>query len=293
MKLQTADFTFTLLTPCFSGTALGKLADHAEMRIPPIRGHVRFWHRALFGAEDCNRVWGSTNGDEGHGSRVALRFVGSISTQHAEPKSTMLPHKENPNQRGPRPALAAAQSFTVCLQRLVGCTKDDWDHAQRAMKLWLLLGCLGLRSNRAAGSVWPEAWPGDPALPQSAEDLKSALKTLGLRNWSVALAGLRAGKTENELRETASDTITGNPHRTIFGGISPREPSPTKFKVALLAAKAGQHPEPCLLAAAPNRTLLLNGNTQSILRHAESLLRAKRDSRQRWPALGPWLHLLP
>lgn len=286
MQLQTADFTFTLLTPCFSGTALGKQDDQAEMRIPPIRGHVRFWHRALFGPADCNRVWGSTNGNEGHGSRVALRFVGPVSTKHANPKPTILPHKPEPGQRGPRPAIAAGETFTLRLQRLVGCTADDWDHAQRAVKLWLLLGCLGLRSNRAAGSVWPEGdW-----VPSDANSLKATLTTLGLSNWSVALIGLGADKREAELRKTASDTSKGDNRsisQQVFGSSDPRSPSPTKFKVVRFGDAL------CLLAAAPARKIVgLGGGQRTILQKAEDLLKTKPHP-DRWQALGPWCYLLP
>jgi hypothetical protein len=277
MHLQHEDYTFTLLTPCFSGTALGKADDHAEMRIPPIRGHIRFWHRVLFGPGDCNRVWGSTAGDQGNGSRISVRFIGSVSIKHASPKPTMLPHKDKPNQTGPRPALAAGESFTLRLQRLVGCTAADWDHAQRAVKLWLLLGGLGLRSNRAAGSVWPK----DDWAPQSADALKTTLQSLGLQKWAVALVGEAVSeekrKSADELRETASDTIQGNPHQNVFGGIRPRAPSPTKFKVIRLASG------PCLLACAP---------TSSILQEAERLLNAKPNA-TRWKALGTWNYILP
>lgn len=284
MQLHHLDFPFTLLTPCFSGTALGKHDDRAEMRVPPIRGQVRFWHRALFGAPDANRVWGSTNGNEGQGSRVALRFLGRVSDRHESPKPTLLPHKPNPTHRGPRAALAAGESFTLRLDRLVGCTNDDWDHAQRAVKLWLLLGCLGLRSNRAAGSVWPK----DPWAPADADALRTTVQNLGLAQWSLALVGLNAGKTPAELRETASDTIQGAPHRRVFGGINERQPSPVKLKVVRLASRT------CLLACAPSEEILCdNRQRRTILCEAERLLRETKDDPVRWRALGEWLHLLP
>jgi len=288
MKLQTAEFPFTLLTPCFSGAALGKHDEHAEMRIPPIRGHVRFWHRVLFDPADCNRVWGSASGNQGQGSRVSVRFVGPVSSRHADPKPAMLPHKPNPKQRGPRPALAVGEQFTLQLQRLVGCTKDDrghddWGHAQDAVKLWLLLGGLGLRSNRAAGSVWPV---GDWA-PHDADALKSTLLALGLKGWSVALIGEGKGKSADELRETASDTIRGNPHRQVFGGINRRKPSPTKFKVVRLGKSHA------LLAVAPACMIRgEDGQQRSILREAERLLLAKPDP-DRWRKLGDWNYILP
>jgi len=272
MQLQYVDYKFKLLTPCFSGTALGRLDNHAEMRIPPIRGHIRFWHRALFDCHDCNRVWGSASGQSGHGSLVALRFVGTLSNMKADPDPAILPHKNDSKQRGRRPALACGESFDLRLHRLVGCTDQDWDHAQRALKLWLLLGGLGLRSNRAAGSVWPDAdWA-----PKNTDDLKRILKQLDLKNCEVAIIGMNVGKTPDELRITASDTISGNPHRNIFGGIQPRQPSPVKFKVIKFD---NCH---CLLACAP-----CNNGQNSILREAQRLLKEK-PAPQRWLALGKW-----
>ena len=264
MQLHHVDFPFTLLTPCFSGTALGKLDDHAEMRIPPIRGHVRFWHRALFGAADANRVWGNTNGNEGQGSRVALRLLkGPLSDKHP---AALLPHDLKKSGRD-RPSLRDGADFTLRLQRLVSCTNDDWDHAQRAVKLWLLLGCLGLRSNRAAGSVWPE----DNHAPNSPEELKARLQELGYTR-PVQLAGWDKSLSADTLRETASDTVTstGRNHPR-FGGISPREPSPTKFKVARLGR---QH---VLLITGPALAAAFND-----LKH-----------KPRWQTFGPWQPLLP
>jgi hypothetical protein len=284
MQIPHADFTFSLLTPCFSGTALGKAADHAEMRIPPIRGHVRFWHRQLYDAQDANNVWGSTSGDHGHGSRVALRFIDAVSNRQETPKATLLPHKEEKDHPGPRPALAAGETYTLRLQRLVGCTGTDWQHAQDAVKLWLLVGCLGLRSNRAAGSVWPD----DDWVPSKPDEIKTLIQTLGLKNWSVALVGLAADKNATELRETASDTVKGNHCRRVFGGIDDeRAPSPTKFKVVRLGTAF------CLLALAPARPVV-GGDTvrRTLLAEAELLLKGKPD-RRRWQAVGAWHTLLP
>ncbi|MGC8988955.1 MAG: hypothetical protein ACP5MD_02430 [Verrucomicrobiia bacterium] len=281
MQLKTVDFTFTLLTPCFSGTALGKLDDHSEMRVPPIRGHVRFWHRLLFGNDDCNRVWGSASGNRGTGSLVAIRLIGTPACGRAQ--ALMLPHDPKKSGR-PRPALPAASQFTLSIQRLIGCSPADWDRAQRAIKAWLLLGCLGLRSNRAAGSVWPVAdW-----VPTDPNSLKAELTKLGLKNLTVALIGLGKNKTPVELRETASDTIQGNLHQRIFGGIKPdRFPSPTKFKVIQLGR------EYCLLAWAPHSQIPCNdGQSRLILAEAERLLNTKPNP-ARWHALGKWEYIFP
>jgi len=171
--------------------------------------------------------------------------------------------------------------FTLRLRRLIGCTNDDWTAAQKAMKLWLLLGCLGLRANRAAGSVWPV----DPWVPQNQTTLETELSSLGLNGWEVALIGQGLGKSPGLLRETASDTIRQPSPARLFGGINPREPSPVKFKVIRLG---DAH---CLLAAAPRQQITgIQGTPTTLLREAEYRLRNKPD-RARWTALGAWHHL--
>jgi hypothetical protein len=229
MTLPTEKYNFKLLTACFCGGA--DQTAPAEMRVPSIRGQVRAWHRVTSGEETVNRIWGSTAG-EAAASRVALIWDASILPRPALPMPHILPHKT----QGRRPALAAGQTFTLILQRLIGCSADDWTAAQKAVKLWLLIGCLGLRANRAAGSVWPldpreedKTW-----VPQTAAQLGSTLRDLGF-HWPAQLVDTPAGTKAEELRRLASDTVKD---RHLFGEIKPRrEPSPTKFKVIELAGQ--------------------------------------------------------
>jgi hypothetical protein len=233
--LPTHTFDFEFLTPCFSGTAEGKNPESSVLRVPPIRGHIRMWHVSLFGAADANAVWGSTAGD-GCGSKVGVALKTSLppSTTKAE----ILPHKDNANHRGPRVALQTKDSrATLILTRLPGCTPTQWDHAEKATKLWLLLGTLGLRANRAAGSVWPSG----PWVPQDRAALKTTLSALGYKQPvqqvdSAILSDKRMNYEDNEalrLRHAASDTVGGSSQ--YFGDIKPtRKPSPLKMKVAIL-----------------------------------------------------------
>lgn len=221
MNLPTKEYPFVFLSACFSGTWRGKeLGAHSELRVPAIRGHLRLWHRALYRYEDANRVWGSTAGNDGSGSRVGVTIKNLPAPSTA--KAYTLPHKENDFHRGPRAALPAGTKATLILQRLPGCTATDWDHAQKAARFWLL-GSLGYRSNRAAGSVWPDGTTA-PANPAA---LRQELTSLGC-NWAINLAPTTIGTTWELLREAASDTPNVP---ATYGSARPRTPSPTHFKI--------------------------------------------------------------
>jgi hypothetical protein len=262
MKLQTIHYPFSFLTDCFSGNAEGKVSKHSALRVPPIRGHVRMWHQFAFGLDSCNRVWGSTAG-AGSGSRVsiALKSGGGFSAKTSE----ILPHSEDPKKRGNRPCISAGQEASIDLIRLPLCSPDDWDKAQKAVRLWLLLGSLGLRSNRAAGSVWPA----DP--PRTPNDFRQAINDLGLAQLQIALVGLGKNRNAHELRETASDTVS---QEHIFGTTRPRTPSPTKFKVVDFEEGT------CLVAIAPEKR-------RDFIKQAESALMQNT----RWQTLGAWNYI--
>lgn len=258
MKLWTFQCRFKLLTPCFCGGAdnrppvrdrdnpsqIKEAGSPAEMRVASIRGQVRLWQRltdAANGESLVNRIWGNTD-DTGTASRVGLMLD---RHQTALNPQRILPHATSgPKARSERNAIPVGEEFTLTLQRLVGCSKDDWLAAHNAVKLWLLIGGLGLRCNRAAGSVWPivhsiaqgqceesQVWSNPPA---TETELKSAITTL-IRGWPgiwpVYLADPTLGSKSHDLRTAASDTLGGRPE--YFGEASKRRrlPSPIKFKV--------------------------------------------------------------
>ena len=190
MNLQAETFQFKFLTPCFSGTAEGKDGRVSELRIPAIRGHIRFWHRAAYGVASANQLWGNTDGTEGGSSRVALKLTAGPAP--SERTAMLLPHKSH--GQGSRPALPVESAASIKLQRLPGCAKDDWDMALTTTRLWLVAGTLGYRSSRAAGSVWPrEQWA-----PSSSADLSLLLRPLigkPIEPWGAALVGEAAGQS--------------------------------------------------------------------------------------------------
>ncbi len=251
MNLPHSDFHFTVLTPAMVGGAVVQpIALHGrqnpsaarqpdttsgsepEMRAASIRGQVRWWHRFAHLSPACDQVWGRTEPTPVIASRVRLEILprGELQTQPAQ----LLPHagRDGTNHRNPwakvesyRRGITPGEIFILRLTRLVGCSQAAWDAAEKAVKVWLLLGCLGVRANRAAGSVWPtDAWA-----PQDEAGLKTLLTDLGYSK-PVSIAAAALGATPQELRKAASDTVE---NEAFLGTARPgkRKPSPTKMKV--------------------------------------------------------------
>jgi CRISPR type III-B/RAMP module RAMP protein Cmr1 len=287
-----------VLTPLFNR---GAYQDTPEIRVPSIRGMVRWWFRALGGTADEEKCvfggmkkFGQRFADDVLASRLVFRVKILSVTVAQPPANYTLPHKpparekQNLNTerdpRAPRAAFNQGASFRLeVFSRLGDLPSDLETKVKNALEVWLLLGSLGLRANRGGGNVWPA----DGSAPKTADELKRMLQNAGLKNWSVALVGQGKKKSAEELRKTATDTIQNNPHRYIFGSIEPRLSSPTKFKIIRLADGL------CLLACAPHREIQCEDRQRrTILHEAERLLNSKQQP-QRWQALGSWEYLLP
>lgn len=195
-----------ILTPCF---CRGAYRDQPEIRVPSIRGMVRWWFRKLGGTPEQEKaLFGGV-----HGGAVASRLVfrvSNVAATIANPKPPTLPHKPG-NQASPQAAFQAGARFQLTVtSRLSSLPADLTRRVENALDVWILLGSLGLRANRAGGSLWPA---GDSA-PKTPPELRARLNQLGC-NWPVYLAGTAVGNTVEALRAAATDTINAYPH--IFG----------------------------------------------------------------------------
>ncbi|MGO9245592.1 MAG: type III-B CRISPR module RAMP protein Cmr1 [Verrucomicrobiia bacterium] len=213
-----------LLTPCF---CRGAYRDQPEIRVPSIRGMVRWWFRSLGGTPEQEKVlFGGV-----HGGAVASRLVfrvSNIAVHKASPDPATLPHKSG-GQASPQAALAAGGGFHLAVtSRLNQLPPELVRRVENALEVWSLLGALGLRANRAAGSVWPS----HTDTPKTPSELRARLDSLACP-WPVYLAGAAAGNSLEELRAAATDTVSEP--RTIFGSArGGRLASPLKLKVVRL-----------------------------------------------------------
>ena len=292
MNLPTRDFPFLLLTPALVGGAEvkpGTLEGRAdpnrsaprrvnpqsgslpEMRAASIRGQVRWWHRFAHVSPHSNEVWGRSEPAPAIASRIGLEILPRPPFSHAPVRT--LPHTEEFDRENPknpwakvesfRRGIHEGESFTLRLTRLPSCDDRAWQAAERAVKLWLLLGGIGLRSNRATGSVWPQ----DPAwTPVDEAALAAELTRLGYQR-PVSLADARlGGGSPDELRKAASDTVD---NENFLGGARAgrRKPSPVKMKVIQLGG---------------TYRLLLTAPKPATLEGAQAVLSAKPLGRVPW-----------
>ena len=172
--MRKAVFEFQLLTP----TILAGADQHtAEMRIPSIRGALRWWTRLLAGEDEEKNIFGYVKGKECHPSTVTLRLLNE-SKRILDSQNTISVAKDkfdyflwplNTNLRG---GIQEGSRFKVAVQVKPGCEESDW--LEFIIKAFLLFGSLGTRSRRAYGSVWPisaefdgEKWD----IPQTLDEL--------------------------------------------------------------------------------------------------------------------------
>lgn len=203
-------YRFEFITPLFSR---GTYEDRPEVRPASIRGQLHWWFRALGGnSTDEKAIFGGVHGGA-TASKVVVRVsfvtgtIGNVNT---------LPHKGG-GQANPKAAFQIGTRFDLhVLTRLGGLDKQLQTLLDRTLETWLLLGTLGLRSTRAAGSF---RW--EPLPPLNGNNLRppadfssfesrcaKLLETAPLR---FALLGQRYPAAE-QARRVVSDTL-GRPRR--------------------------------------------------------------------------------
>jgi len=138
-----------------------------EFRASSIRGQLRYWLRAIAGAETQNlsEVWARENavfGSTERGSVVTVRVSKGVqqpmSEHDDEPrdgrgryKPYLLPHRQNDREKSPDYAIrpGTAVFLTLSTRPAVKIPAD----VLKALSLWLLLGGVGKRSRRMMGGL--------------------------------------------------------------------------------------------------------------------------------------------
>lgn len=144
------EFTLRVVSPLFLN---GADTRQPEMRAASVRGQLRYWLRAILGAQtdDLNWVWereSAVFGSTGRGSAVSVRIFGTPALG----RFPMLPHREGTQANiSMADAIKPNQSFDLQLVTRPGV--DIPPDMSYALELWSLLGGLGKRSRRMMGAI--------------------------------------------------------------------------------------------------------------------------------------------
>ncbi len=250
--IRTIELEF--ITPLFSHGA----TDVPEMRPASIRGQLHSWFRILGGdIEAERRVFGGIRNkkadsklmpshDKTAASKVVVRVCNVTGAMRELPT---LPHKQDSRggARGGMSALrkafdAGSKCRVVVTDRLGGLGDDDALLLNRAIDAWLLMGTLGFRATRAAGSfAWKDEVLPMPADPLSYQDACRNLLDDASAEAKVAVLGKEYSSAETARRDV-SDSLGGKDDRRgqdelaslhdPLGKIRPgRKTSPLKYRI--------------------------------------------------------------
>ncbi len=200
---------FTLLTPIFTA---GVDQARPELRVPSIKGQLRWWARAVLGnGRPEYDLFGGIKGKRVgfNEESVAGPFVFRLVTASLQSEPRLLcPHDQN---KGRRNALRPQANATFELHwssRLAVRAAGASAALDHLIRTWLLLGSVGCRANRAAGSVWPAGY--EPTVAEFQQEVAALSLPAHL---AVRVLGEPVRDAE-VLRSTATDTLQGQPPQT-------------------------------------------------------------------------------
>lgn len=242
MSMTTIHRKFSFLTAAFPhGAYQSQNINQPDLRAPSVKGQLRWWYDALFGDIRLEHgLFGHVSCRENtqlgilgnKAARVVVR-VASLN-RSIRPGVQFMPHKGS--KGGTKNSIAAGASFEVHLiPRREGVNDGEITRLTRVLDAWLLLGAVGQRANRGAGSLWPEG------APQSvAEYIERTRLLLQGSKLQVAVLNGDFGDNETEVRNIAGNFLADAAFancQTPFGSARPRKPSPLKLRAARLDGK--------------------------------------------------------
>jgi CRISPR-associated protein Cmr1 len=162
-ELREIAVSLATVTPILGGAAATRTVDEVDViRVPSIRGQLRFWWRAVHGhafndakelARREGQIWGRMGKAEGGRSAVDVRVTVDKQTVAKDALRPTLAEgyalwpAERPPPTAPR--WKAGLNFQLVLR----VTKDHEEEVLRALRAWIIFGGYGGRVRRGCGSL--------------------------------------------------------------------------------------------------------------------------------------------
>ncbi len=179
-RLQSVTLQLWTVTPILGGGPVTRQLPEVDIiRVPTLRGHLRFWWRALYGhaftadskqgrvelARQERRLWGGMGlggsaqeeDKRARRSRVELRVLDvrdavmdSSNVGLGDPRAYALWPARETRDEEVAPRWKPGLQFTV---ELLAPEGDDFQQARHALRAWVLFGGHGSRSRRGVGGL--------------------------------------------------------------------------------------------------------------------------------------------
>jgi CRISPR-associated protein Cmr1 len=165
-KLETWTLKLKTITPVFGGSATPREVDQQNpVRSASVRGHLRFWWRAVVGRQYASaealfqaeeEVWGSAQKQGKVAIKVSLESPG-VRKSHPDFVSgygdargyALFPFAANPKQGTPPASCLQDVVFSLDLT----CPSSVRPEVEQAVYAWVMLGGIGARTRRGCGSL--------------------------------------------------------------------------------------------------------------------------------------------
>lgn len=170
-EIVTKEYTIKIVTPMFGGgVKAGKNDPSMLIRPTSIRGHLRFWWRAMHGANHSvaemrkaeNAIWGSTEIPSSVGVRILSQPKYSDQTSKREPNNdfgfqrfgveayALFPAKSNGNS-----LFKEGGEFTIQFSYPKESTEKTFtQEVESAIWAWVNFGGIGARTRRGCGALF-------------------------------------------------------------------------------------------------------------------------------------------
>lgn len=205
-------FEIEIITPCFCA---GALPEHrAEIRVPSIRGQLRWWFRVLGGFKNPiseETIFGAAAGDEGTSGMLQLQIqqpIASADRRNAEDLGggmnsdlgyALFPLRPFGGSDGKRGVMKEGTTFSLIVTWRGNST--NWHDIASLVTVWANLGSLGFRSRRTMGALMLRN--ASLMLPAALDALKNGIDVRSIpRN-----AGGTWRNVEGAWREVAGDLL--------------------------------------------------------------------------------------
>lgn len=176
-ELREVRVRLEVITPIFGGSHQTRAIDDVDViRAPSVRGHLRFWWRALYAAQFANTnelyqresaLWGRAASDEGGRSAVEIRVSIEHRGHRDDNEIILYPRKnqqETPGAYALWPARAETRTKMPTAPRRQPGTKfqltlkiagtEEYEiEVKNALRAWILFGGYGGRTRRGLGSL--------------------------------------------------------------------------------------------------------------------------------------------